>query len=130
MKIYIIGNNSKDNNNLSDWLSKIYDLKNFNIDDLNDEKKLQTINKIIKENKEWVIDTKPDPISNIIAANATTIIYLNIQKKKFLQKDENLISDSKETVEFLKKHSSKIIILKNKKEIKALQDAIYKGIEL
>lgn len=124
MKIYIIGNNQSNNNVLSAKLSELLDLKKFSFDIENNH-----INKIIKENREWIIESNYNEYSNVIAANSTTIIYLNVYKKSLFKNNINL--NKKDIInEFVMKYSSKILILKGEKDIKKLIDAIYKGLEL
>lgn len=126
MKIYILGNNKNNTNSLATKLSELLDIKKFNLDEENDQ--LKKINKIIIENKDWIIESKYDDNSNIVASNSTTIIYLNINKKTlFNDKNQNKQDNMNN---FIMKYSNKIIIIKSENEIKKLIQAIYKGIEL
>lgn len=109
MKLYVIENNME-SIDLANKLSDIYDIKKFEVENVDE------INKIIRENREWIISTEYNDNSNVIANSSTSIIYLNFNKES--------------NNEFLKKYKSKIIILKSKKEIKKLYNAIYEGIEL
>lgn len=117
MKIYIVGNNIKNNNVLAEKLKEIYNINKFQIDSIDE------LNKIIRENKEWIILSIYNNMSNIISSQATSIIYIDFDKK-------NKKKQSNDMNEFIKKYSNKILILKNKKEVKKLYAAIYEGIEL
>lgn len=109
MKIYLL-NNSENDDNLYNNLKRIYNIKSYKINSI------EEANKIFIENREWIITSKYCEISNVIANQSSSIIYL--------YKKEDNIND------FIKKYSSKIIIIKTKKEIKKLYNAIFKGIEL
>lgn len=123
MKIYIIGNNKKDNSYLSSKLSEIYNINKFNTSALS----LEEINKIIRENKEWILESEYNDNSNVIASVATTVIYLNINKTSFVKKR---VLDNNDIKELIRKYPSKVLIIKSNKEISKFIAAIYKGIEL
>lgn len=110
MKIYVIGENKKETEELVENLSTIYNIPKFEVENIDE------INKIIRTNREWIITSSFNDNSNVIANASTTVIYLNFNKEN--------------NNEFIRKYKSKIIILKSKKEIKKLFKAIYEGIEL
>lgn len=110
MKIYVMGKNEKEKNNLVEELISIYNIPKFEVESIDE------INKIIRKNREWIITSNYNENKDVIANSSTSIIYLNLDKEN--------------NNEFLKKYKSKIIILRSKKEIKKLFNAIYEGIEL
>lgn len=122
MKLLMISNKK---NSLSKQIEEHFEMKRFEVqDDINE------INKIIKENKEWIIET---PLINnlpIIASQANYIILIKEEKNKrflrSLKEGMEFNKLSKEEKDLLKKYPSKIIILKNKKEIEKCLEAMKK----
>ena len=165
MKTLILGPVASGKSTLARNLSKECSIPSFELDKIvhDDEKKIKReeqeqrkiINKIIRENKEWIIEGMPRTHLEVLSSAATTILYLDISKKKlrknlFLRHlkiklgllkvgykaDKKLYKMMLEYIEkenyedrkfVMTKYPSKIIILKNKKEIKKFYDAMREG---
>ena len=113
MKLLIIGNTKE---KLSNILSNYYEIELFNINDLNDlEDKTKLINRINKENKSYIIEGIVDNSINFIYNLVDTIIILDY---KF---------DKNNYLDILIKYSNKLIIIKNKKDLKKYLNSVYKN---
>ena len=119
MKIWII---SKEHNRLSTHIEEHFEIPRF---ELKDNKE---IHEIIKENKEWLIETSKIENLSIIATQATKIIIIKEDNRKSLLKslrEATLINRlSNEEKEFIRKYRNKIILLKNKEEVKKCIEAL------
>lgn len=114
MKLLIIG---KTKEKLSNKLSNYYEIELFNINDLstNLEEKTKLINRINKENKSYIIEGIVDNSINFIYNLVDTIIILDY---KF---------DKNNYLDILIKYSNKLIIIKNKKDLKKYLNSVYKN---
>ena len=166
MKILITGNVASGKTTLSKILSEYYEIERFEIDEIvhdidnNDIKrslKEQTkiINRINKENKNYILEGVLRKDLDFIINLVDQIIYLDIDKKEIskrikkryikqkLKLEKSSYKPSKEMLEnmykwnsdfnskeFLKrinKYPKKLIIIKNKKELKKYLESIYKN---
>ena len=124
MKILITGNVASGKTTLSKILSEYYEIERFEIDEIvhdidnNDIKrslKEQTkiINRINKENKNYILEGVLRKNLDFIINLVDQIIYLNIDKKEISKR--------------INKYPKKLIIIKNKKELKKYLESIYKN---
>lgn len=95
------------------------------------EHEIQRINQIMKVEKEWIIETTFIEELSIIANQATLIVLVKdveATKKILLSIKEcfNLYQLSSQEKEFIHKYRGKIVLLKNKKEIKKFLIALEK----
>ena len=121
MKIWIISNQKND---LSNQLEKHFNISKYEI------KEEKEITKDILWEKDWIIETDFLPHLPILTKQATTIIYIKKYQKMKLrnihkEKSTTYELEDKEK-EFIEKYKNKIILLKNKKEIKKCLEAIKK----
>ena len=168
MKILVLGPVASGKTTIARDLIKELNLPEFSIDYIvhDDEKNVvrteeeqrKMINDIIKQNKEWIIEGMPRTHLEVLASAATTILYLDVEKKELRKRlffriwknklgiekvgykvDKKLIqrmkdyieNDNKEVLnECMKKYPSKLIILKNKKEYQSFINALKNGEEL
>ena len=117
MKFLII-NDQSNKNNLSKSLEEYYEIKRYDLNELlnnNTEDNIKTINKINKENKEYIIESDIN--------NNLNIIYNLVNKIIITIKDNNKYK------EIINKYPKKVIILKNNKEIKKYLKSVYNNKE-
>ena len=163
MKIFIMGNIGSGKTTLANTLSEFYNINLYHIDeivhdDVNNKKRTEEeqkniINKILKDNKDWIIEGTPRSNLELLCNNAEEIIFLDIDKKelikrvkkrylkrklkiekinykidkKSLKEEINNIEKSNynRIYEQLTKHIRKGIIIKNETEIKKYMDSVY-----
>ena len=168
MKIFITGPVASGKSTLATTLKELLGINCYSIDRIvhddennckrTEKEQRKLINGIIRKDKEWIIEGIPRTHLEVVSSNATTIIYLDFDKKdlkKQLKKRNKDIRSGKlkvpyelteellnkmnryieeETYEdkyyLMKKYPSKLIIIKNKKEIDKLIKAITDGEEL
>ena len=111
MKFFVVGDNNKAVDKLSMELSNYYKIDCFNIIDNN----IDDINKIVRENKEWIIWSLSISNIDVICNLAETIIFLNFSKESIFKND------------FLQKHIRKGIIIKNKRQLKKYLKSVYES---
>ena len=116
MKLCIVSNKDQD---FAVRIEERFNIPRFQIH----ENEIQTINRIIKTNKEWIVETSFIDELPVIANQATIIVLVkevNAKKKILLSIKEGfyLYQLSSEEKKFVNKYRGKVIILKNKKEIK------------
>ena len=121
-----------------------------------DEKEQRKIiNQIIRKEKEWIIEGMPRDHLEVLSSNATLIIYLYIPKKILkrrlwtrslkiklglehanyqLDKElyqrmiEYIENEQHESYQYIsKKYPSKLVIMKNKKELEVFRKALREG---
>lgn len=165
MKLLILGPVAAGKTTLAKELAEELDIKVFGMDriihyDTTSAKRSVSeqrniINDIIKNNREWIIEGMPRTHLEVLAANATTIIYLdydvkvlrkNLNKRnrdilngkieiqydltdELLEKMNNYIENDKREDMFylMKKYPRKLFIIKNKKELKKFFAALREG---
>ena len=165
MKIFIVGPVASGKTTLARKLSELLDIPYFELDSIvhddynsikrSEDEQRSLINKIIRDNKEWIIEGMPRTHLDVISANATLIIYLDFKKhiiksrlriryikqklgisnvnykvdKELYFRMLNYINDDhKENLKILmKRYPTKLCIIKNNREIKRLMDAIKEG---
>lgn len=165
MKIVVLGPVASGKTTLAEKLSQEIGIPVFHMDEIvhddehdtkrTDEEQRQMINDIIRKEKEWIIEGMPRNQLEVLASNATTIIYLYVDKKelkwrfwwrclkikrgvmKVKYKMNNQLyhrmkkyieEDNHETLkELQKKYSSKLIIIRNKKEEEIFFKALKEG---
>ena len=165
MKIIILGPVASGKTTLAKVLSEETNIPFFQMDEIvhddihqvkrDDEEQKKLINSIIKKNKEWIIEGMPRNQLDLLASNATSILYLNVSKKKLrkrlwlrslkiklglekanYQLDKELYQrmlnyikeeDNHTLKEVSQKYPSKVIILKNQKEIEIFLKALKEG---
>ena len=165
MKIVILGPVASGKTTLAKELSEEIGIPFFQMDEIvhddenqvkrDEQEQRKMINEIIHKNKEWIMEGMPRNHLEVLAANATSIIYLYKNKKElkrslFLRTlanklgiikvkykvDKNLYNRMKEYIEnedhstlkeLTKKYSSKLIIIKNKKELEVFKTALKEG---
>lgn len=168
MKICILGPVASGKSTLAEALKEELGIPLFSMDQIvhddeashkrEEKEQLNIINTIIRENKEWIIEGMPRTHLEVLSFNATTIIYLDYEKKtlrKRLNKrnkdirsgkikvpyklTEELLNNMNHYIEddnredklyIMKKYPQKLIIIKNDKELKTLREAIQEGQEL
>ena len=165
MKILVLGPVASGKTTLAKQVHERYHLPLFELDsivhdDINHEKRpvkeqRSMINEIIRSHKEWILEGMPRDYLDVLASNATMIIYLDYSKKQLLRRlrirhlkyklkitkvpfetnrdlylrmKSYIENDHKENlVECMKKYPTKLIIVKNKREIQKLFLAIEEG---
>ena len=165
MKILVLGPVASGKTTVARQLIKETNLPEFSIDYIvhddeenrvrTEEEQRKIINDIIKQNKEWIIEGIPRTHLEVLASNATTIIYLYKEKKElkrslFLRTianklkiikvnykvDKELYKRMREYIdkedhstlkELTKKYPSKLVIIKNKKELEVFRTALREG---
>ena len=168
MKILVLGPVASGKTTIARKLIEETNLPEFSIDYIvhddeenrvrTEEEQRKIINDIIKQNKEWIIEGMPRTHLEVLASAATTILYLDVEKKELRRRlffriwknrlgienvgykvDQKLIKRMKEYIEkdqkeilseCMKKYPSKLIILKNKKEVQSFIKALKEGEEL
>ena len=122
MKVWII---SKEKNVLATHIEEHFEIPRYELKENSKE-----LPKIIRENKEWIIETSFINNLSILANQATIIFLIKESETKGLLKsirEATLLNElSKEEKDFIKKYRSKIILLKNKKEINKCIEALDK----
>lgn len=165
MKIVILGPVASGKSTLAESLSKELGIASFSVDRIvhddrnnckrDEQTQRNMINEIIRKNKEWIIEGMPRTHLEVLASNATTIIYLDYDKKvlrKNLKKRNKSIitgklivpyeltdelkdkmnryieEDNKEVLYYvMQKYPQKLIIIKNDKELQKHRIAIEEG---
>jgi len=165
MKVFILGPVASGKSTLAERLQEELTIPMYSIDRIvhNDElqnkrseqEQLNMINHIIRKEKEWIIEGMPRTHLDVIANNATTIIYLDYDKsilskrlkkrnqdiktgriqvpyeltKELLEKMNDYVEkDNREDkIYLMKRHPQKLIIIKNDKELEKLRIAIREG---
>lgn len=147
MKIYIIGNIYSDTKILAKKISDYYGIPTYSLDNIfiTTEETKETsiknyINKISRENKEWIVESTSTQDIDIICNLANTIIFIDYSPKQlkkkaiidkiknlFVKKDTKKLSEKYDIInsfnknivnEQLIKHIRKGIIIRNKAELK------------
>lgn len=165
MKVFILGPVASGKSTLAESLEEELNIPKYSIDRIvhNDEmqckrseqEQLNIINQVFRKEKEWIIEGMPRTHLDVIANNATIIIYLDYEKailRKRLKKRNQDIKSGKIQVPYelteellekmnhyiendnredkiylMKRHPQKLIIIKNDKELEKLRIAIREG---
>ncbi len=114
MKYLIIGN--KDTNKLALELSDYYGIEIFNVSSSDN---INEINKIVRENKEWIIEGEFIDNLDVLCNLCETVIYLDYSKKKD--------NDNTDLIKLLQKHIRKGIIIRSKREYKKYLKSVYES---
>lgn len=112
MRLLIISSTKEDSARLVKEIQKWIKIKEYALDNTN----IDIINSTIATNKDWLIQISNKTNFNVIANQSNKIIYMNYK---------NDILDNEQ----ITKYKQKIIILKNKKEEKAILKSLEKGHE-
>lgn len=165
MKICILGPVASGKSTLALSLSEELNIPYFSMDRIvhndqtsnkrSEQEQRDMINQIIRTNKEWIIEGMPRTHLEVLSSNATTIIYLDYDKKvlrkrlkkrnkdirtgriqvpyeltqELLDKMNNYVENDERIEKFyvMKKYPQKLLIIKNDKELKKLREAIREG---
>ena len=165
MKYFITGNISSGKTTLAEKIGDYLDIKVFHLDEIvhddennkkrDEEEQKKIINKIVRENKEWIIEGTPRTHLEILCNLSETIILLDYNKeilkkrikKRYIKRklglekinykiDKNYLKEEYKNLEKfnynliyeqLTKHIRKGIIIKNDKELNKLMESIYES---
>ena len=124
MKYFIIGNVNSGTNLLANELSEYYGIEIFSIKPTNN---IDEINKIVRENKEWIVEGCIIDNIDVLCNLAETIIFLDYSRVGLFKKKAISNFDSAEVLDLLKKHIRKGIIIRNKKQLKKYLKMVYES---
>lgn len=124
MKYFIIGNVNSGTNLLANELSEYYGIEIFSIKPTNN---IDEINKIVRENKEWIVEGCIIDNIDVLCNLAETIIFLDYSRVGLFKEKAISNFDSAEVLDLLKKHIRKGIIIRNKKQLKKYLKMVYES---
>ena len=124
MKYFIIGNVNSGTNLLANELSEYYGIEIFSIKPTNN---IDEINKIVRENKEWIVEGCIIDNIDVLCNLAETIIFFYFSRVGLFKKKAISNFDSAEVLDLLKKHIRKGIIIRNKKQLKKYLKMVYES---
>lgn len=124
MKYFIVGNKYSDTNKLALELSNYYRLEVFHISDTNN---IDEINKISRENKEWIIEGAIKDNVDVLCNLSETVIFLDYSNNGLFKKNVDIDFDSDGVLKLLNKHIRKGIIIRNKKQLKKYLKMVYES---
>ena len=124
MKYFIVGNKYSSTNKLALELSNYYGLEVFHINDTNN---IDEINKVSRENKEWIIEGSIKDNVDVLCNLSETIIFLDYSNKTLFKKNIDSDFDSDGVLKLLNKHIRKGIIIRNNKQLKKYLKMVYES---
>ena len=124
MKYFIVGDVNSGTNLLAKELSDYYGIEIFDIKSTNN---LDEINKIVRENKEWIIEVCIIDNIDVLCNLAETVIFLDYSRDGLFKKKVISNFDSVEVLDLLKKHIRKGIIIRNRKQLKKYLKMVYES---
>lgn len=124
MKYFIVGDVNSGTNLLAKELSDYYGIEIFDIKSTNN---LDEINKIVRENKEWIIEGCIIDNIDVLCNLAETVIFLDYSCDGLFKKKVISNFDSVEVLDLLKKHIRKGIIIRNRKQLKKYLKMVYES---
>ena len=124
MKYFIIGNKYSGTLELAKELSEYYGINVFHI---NSTDNLDEINKIARENKEWIIEGSIKDNVDVLCNLCETIIFLDYSNDRLFKKNIDKDFKSDEVLKLLQKHIRKGIIIRNRKQLKKYLKMVYES---
>ncbi len=124
MKYFIVGDVNSGTNLLAKELSDYYGIEVFGIKSTNN---IDEINKIVRENKEWIIEGCIIDNIDVLCNLAETVIFLDYSRDGLFKKKVISNFDSVEVLDLLKKHIRKGIIIRNRKQLKKYLKMVYES---
>ena len=124
MKYFIVGNKYSGTRELALELSNYYRLEVFHI---NDTDNIDEINKIVRENKEWIIEGTIKDNVDVLCNLSETVIFLDYSNNGLFKKNVDNDFDSDGVLKLLNKHIRKGIIIRNKKQLKKYLKMVYES---
>lgn len=124
MKYFIIGNKYSGTFDLAKELSEYYGIEIFHI---NSTDNLDEINRIVRENKEWIIEGCIFDNVDVLCNLSETIIFLDYSNDKLFKKNIDNDFKSDDVLKLLQKHIRKGIIIRNKKQLKKYLKMVYES---
>ena len=124
MKYFIVGNKYSGVHELALELSNYYRLEIFNVNSTNN---INEINKIVRENKEWIIEGTIIDNVDVLCNLSEIIIFLDYSNDGFFKKKIDDEFNSNEVLKLLQKHIRKGIIIRNKRQLKKYLKMVYES---
>ena len=124
MKYFIVGDVNSGTNKLALELSEYYGIDIFHIDSNNN---IDEINKIVRENKEWIIEGCIFDNVDVLCNLAETIIFLDYSNDGLFKKKTVSDFNSSDVLKLLQKHIRKGIIIRNKRQLKKYLKMVYES---
>ena len=124
MKYFIIGDKDTRIEKLSLELSDYYGIDVFHI---NESDNIDEINKISRENKEWIIEGTIIDNIDVLCNLCDIIIFLDYSKKKMFRKKTETVFDSNQVIKLMKKHIRKGIIIRSDSQLKKYLKSVYES---
>lgn len=124
MKYFIVGNKYSGTRDLALELSNYYGIDVFSINSINN---IDEINKIVRENKEWIIEGSIIDNVDVLCNLSENIIFLDYSNDGLFKKNIDNDFDSNEVLKLLQKHIRKGIIIRNKKQLKKYLKMVYES---
>ena len=124
MKYFIVGDVNSGTNLLAKELSDYYGIEVFGIKSTNN---IDEINKIVRENKEWIIEGCIIDNIDVLCNLAETVIFLDYSRDGLFKKKVISNFDRVEVLDLLKKHIRKGIIIRNRKQLKKYLKMVYES---
>ena len=124
MKYFIVGDKYSGTDKLSLELSNYYGLEIFKISRTNN---IDEINKVVRENKEWIIEGSIIDNVDVLCNLAEIVIFLDYSNTGLFKKKIDGDFDKDSVLKLLQKHIRKGIIIRNKKQLKKYLKMVYES---
>lgn len=124
MKYFIVGNKYSGTSKLSRELSDYYGIEVFHIKSFDN---INEINRIVRENKEWIIEGSIINNVDVLCNLSETIIFLDYSREGLFKKKIDDSFNRNEVLKLLQKHIRKGIIIRNNSQLKKYLKMVYES---